>query len=236
MHFAFTDEQAMIAETARSFFAENATSQRTRAAMAADGIDARLWTAFCQELALSGIGIPESAGGAGLGMIELAIIAEAAGAEVAALPMLGSLAMAAQAIAAGGSAAQQGEWLPGLLSGATIAGYVHDAALKGMLKPEFEEVELGTAEIREIFRSSKFGNIAGSIVRSGEIRRGARARITRHGVVVAENVEVAGLRRFKDDVVEVREGYECGINLGSFNDLQLGDLIATYEMREKPRA
>ncbi|WP_200901253.1 translation initiation factor IF-2, partial [Nostocoides japonicum] len=110
-----------------------------------------------------------------------------------------------------------------------------EAALKGMLKPEFEEVELGTAEIREIFRSSKFGNIAGSIVRSGEIRRGARARITRTGVVVAENVEIAGLRRFKDDVTEVREGYECGINLGSFNDLQIGDLIATYEMREKPR-
>jgi translation initiation factor IF-2 len=97
-----------------------------------------------------------------------------------------------------------------------------EAALKGMLKPEFEEVELGTAEIREIFRSSKFGNIAGSIVRSGEIRRGAKARITRRGVVVAENVEIAGLRRFKDDVTEVREGYECGINLGSFNDLQLG--------------
>jgi translation initiation factor IF-2 len=111
-----------------------------------------------------------------------------------------------------------------------------EAALKGMLKPEFEEVELGTAEIREIFRSSKFGNIAGSIVRSGEIRRGARARITRNGVVVAENIEISGLRRFKDDVTEVREGFECGINLGSFNDLQLGDLIATYEMREKPRA
>jgi len=110
-----------------------------------------------------------------------------------------------------------------------------EAALKGMLKPEFEEVELGTAEIREIFRSSKFGNIAGSIVRSGEIRRGAKARITRDGVVVAENVDIAGLRRFKDDVTEVREGFECGINLGSFNDLQLGDLIATYEMREKPR-
>ncbi len=110
-----------------------------------------------------------------------------------------------------------------------------EAALKGMLKPEFEEVELGTAEIREIFRSSKFGNIAGSIVRSGEIKRGARARITRNGVVVSENVEVAGLRRFKDDVTEVREGFECGINLGSYNDLQLGDLIATYEMREKPR-
>ena len=110
-----------------------------------------------------------------------------------------------------------------------------EAALTGMLKPEFVEVELGTAEIREIFRSSKFGNIAGSIVRSGEIRRGAKARITRNGVVVAESIEVAGLRRFKDDVVEVREGFECGINLGSFNDLQLGDLIATYEMREKPR-
>ncbi|GAA2732599.1 hypothetical protein GCM10009867_08800 [Pedococcus aerophilus] len=111
-----------------------------------------------------------------------------------------------------------------------------EAALKGMLKPEFEEVELGTAEIREIFRSSKFGNIAGSIVRSGEIKRGTRARITRNGVVISENVEIAGLRRFKDDVTEVREGFECGINLGSYNDLQLGDLIATYEMREKPRA
>jgi len=105
-----------------------------------------------------------------------------------------------------------------------------------MLKPEFEEVELGSAEIREIFRSSKFGNIAGSIVRSGEIRRGAKARITRNGVVVAENVDVAGLRRFKDDVTEVREGFECGINLGSYNDLQLEDLITTYEMREKPRS
>ena len=110
-----------------------------------------------------------------------------------------------------------------------------EQALKGMLKPEFEEAELGTAEIREIFRSSKFGNIAGSIVRSGEIKRGSKARITREGVVIAENVEIAGLRRFKDDVTEVREGYECGINLGSFNDLQIGDIIATYEMREKPR-
>ncbi|SER64517.1 bacterial translation initiation factor 2 (bIF-2) [Pedococcus cremeus] len=111
-----------------------------------------------------------------------------------------------------------------------------EAALKGMLKPEYEEHQLGTAEIREIFRSSKFGNIAGSIVRSGEIKRGTKARITRNGVVVAENVEIAGLRRFKDDVTEVREGFECGINLGSYNDLQLGDLISTYEMREKPRA
>ena len=110
-----------------------------------------------------------------------------------------------------------------------------ESALKGMLKPEYEEVELGSAEIREIFRSSKFGNIAGSIVRSGIIKRGAKARITRNGVVVAENIEVAGLRRFKDDVTEVRDGYECGINLGSYNDLQLEDLITTYEMQEKPR-
>lgn len=111
-----------------------------------------------------------------------------------------------------------------------------EAALKGMLKPEFEEVELGTAEIREIFRSSKFGNIAGSLVRSGLMRRGSKARITRNGVVITENLEIAGLRRFKDDVTEVRDGYECGINLGSFNDLQDGDLITTYEMREKPRS
>lgn len=129
MEFAFTEEQQMIGETARAFFAENATSERTRAAMSGDGIDRALWRAFCQELGLSGIGIPESAGGAGLGLVELAIIAEAAGAQVAALPMLGSLAMAAQAIAAGGSAAQQEAHLPGLLSGETIAAYVQDAAL-----------------------------------------------------------------------------------------------------------
>ncbi|WP_109473477.1 translation initiation factor IF-2 [Ornithinimicrobium cavernae] len=108
-------------------------------------------------------------------------------------------------------------------------------ALKGMLKPEYEEIETGTAEIREIFRSSKFGNVAGSLVRSGEIRRGAKARITRAGVVVTEGLEIAGLRRFKDDVTEVREGFECGINLGSFNDVQVDDLITTYEMREIPR-
>ena len=109
-------------------------------------------------------------------------------------------------------------------------------ALKGMLKPEYEEAQTGTAEIREIFRSSKFGNVAGALVRSGTINRGARARITRQGVVITENLEIAGLRRFKDDVTEVREGFECGINLGSFNDLQVDDLITTYEMREIPRS
>ncbi|MGO1167122.1 MAG: translation initiation factor IF-2 [Janibacter sp.] len=110
-----------------------------------------------------------------------------------------------------------------------------EQALKGMLKPEYEEAELGTAEIREVFRSSKFGNIAGSIVRSGLIRRGAKARITREGVVLTEGLELTGLRRFKEDVTEVRDGFECGINLGSFNDVQEGDVITTYEMREIPR-
>ncbi|MGT2464009.1 translation initiation factor IF-2 [Sinomonas atrocyanea] len=111
-----------------------------------------------------------------------------------------------------------------------------ELALKGMLKPEYEEVQLGTAEVREIFKSSKFGNIAGSIVRSGIIRRNAKARVLRKGVVVGDRLSIESLKRFKDDATEVREGYECGIGLGSFNDLQLEDVIETFEMREKPRA
>ncbi|HEY0118715.1 MAG TPA: translation initiation factor IF-2 [Cellulomonas sp.] len=111
-----------------------------------------------------------------------------------------------------------------------------EAALKGMLKPEYEEVQLGTAEVREIFRSSKFGNIAGSLVRSGEIRRNAKARVLRGGKVVGDNLTIESLKRFKDDATEVREGYECGIGLGSFNDLQIEDVIETFEMREKPRS
>ena len=109
-----------------------------------------------------------------------------------------------------------------------------EAALKGMLKPIYEEVQLGTAEIRQVFRSGKFGNIAGSIVRSGTIKRGTKARLVRDGVVVAENLEIASLRREKDDVTEVREGYECGITLG-YNDITEGDVIETWEMREKAR-
>ncbi|MFI9617069.1 translation initiation factor IF-2 [Streptomyces sp. NPDC052023] len=110
-----------------------------------------------------------------------------------------------------------------------------EAALKGMLKPEFEEVELGTAEIREVFKSSKLGNIAGVLIRSGEVRRNTKARLIRDGKVVAENLNIEGLRRFKDDVTEIREGFEGGINLGNFNDIKVDDVIATYEMREKPR-
>jgi len=109
-----------------------------------------------------------------------------------------------------------------------------EAALKGMLKPEFEEVQLGTAEIREIFRVPRAGNIAGSIVRSGTINRGSKARLVRDGVVISESLTVESLRRFKEDVTEVREGFECGIGLG-YNDIHIDDVIETYEMREKPR-
>jgi len=124
MEFAFTEEQAMIAETARRFFAEHATSERTRKAMAATGADAgidrELWSSFCTELGLGGIGVPEELGGVGLGMVEFALIAEAAGAQVAALPLLGN-ARAAHALVAGGTPEQQARWIPALVSGEVIA-------------------------------------------------------------------------------------------------------------------
>ena len=110
-----------------------------------------------------------------------------------------------------------------------------EAALKGMLKPEFEEISLGTAEVRATFSSSKFGTIAGCLVRSGLIRRGTKARLIRDGAVVAPNLTIDSLRREKDDATEVREGFECGINLGNFNDIKVDDVIETFEMREKPR-
>jgi translation initiation factor IF-2 len=110
-----------------------------------------------------------------------------------------------------------------------------EQALKGMLKPEYEEVQLGRAEVRDLFRSSRVGTIAGCMVLSGEIRRNAKARLVRDNAVVAENLPVSSLRRFKDDVTEVRDGFECGLTLGSFGDLKVGDIVETYEMREKPR-
>jgi translation initiation factor IF-2 len=109
-----------------------------------------------------------------------------------------------------------------------------EAALKGMLKPIYEEVQLGTAEIREVFRVPRVGNVAGSIVRSGTITRNSKARLIRDGVVVSDNLTVDSLRRFKDDATEVREGFECGIGIG-YNDIHIGDTIETFEMREKPR-
>ncbi|MEU8174179.1 translation initiation factor IF-2, partial [Microbispora hainanensis] len=109
-----------------------------------------------------------------------------------------------------------------------------EAALKGMLKPEFEEVRTGTAEIREVFKVPKIGNVAGSIVRSGVITRNSKARLIRDGVVVADNLTVSSLRRFKDDATEVREGFECGIGIG-YSDIKVEDVIETFEMQEKPR-
>ncbi len=111
-----------------------------------------------------------------------------------------------------------------------------EAALTGMLKPVFETIDLGTAEIREVYRSSKFGNIAGTLVRSGTIRRNSKARLVRDGTIVNGDVQISSLRRFKDDATEVTEGYECGIGLGTFNDIRVGDVIETYEIREKARA
>ncbi|MCS3441591.1 translation initiation factor IF-2 [Microbacterium phyllosphaerae] len=110
-----------------------------------------------------------------------------------------------------------------------------ESSLKGMLKPEYEEIQSGVAEIREVFRSSKFGNIAGVIVRSGTITRNAKARVIRDGVVLADGLAIESLRRFKDDVTEVRTDYEAGIGLGKYNDIQIGDEIETTELIEKPR-
>ena len=111
-----------------------------------------------------------------------------------------------------------------------------EAALKGMLKPEFEESTLGQAEIRAIFRSSKIGNIAGCMVTSGVIRRNAKVRVIRDGSVVADNLDLASLKREKDDASEVREGFECGLVLRNFQDIREGDIVEAFEMREIPRA
>ncbi|MHA6800785.1 translation initiation factor IF-2 [Bounagaea algeriensis] len=110
-----------------------------------------------------------------------------------------------------------------------------EQALKGMLKPEYEEAQLGHAEVRETFKSSKVGTIAGCMVSDGIMRRNAKARVLRDNVVVSENLTVNSLKRYKDDATEVRDGFECGLTLGSFNDIKVGDIIETYEMREKPR-
>ena len=107
-----------------------------------------------------------------------------------------------------------------------------EAALKGLLKPIFEESMLGQAEIREIFRSSKIGNIAGCMVTSGVIRRNAKARVLRDSAVVADNLDLASLKREKDDATEVREGFECGLVLRNFQDIKIGDIVESFEMRE----
>jgi translation initiation factor IF-2 len=111
-----------------------------------------------------------------------------------------------------------------------------ELSLKGLLKPEYEEVIVGNAEVREIFKSSKAGNIAGSIVKDGIIRRNAKARILRNGETLVDNLTIDSLKRFKDDANEVREGFECGIGLGNMKEIAIGDLVQCFEMREKKRA
>ena len=109
-----------------------------------------------------------------------------------------------------------------------------ESALRGMLKPIYEEKAMGTAEIRQIFRSSKVGTIAGCMITDGIIRRHAKARLVRDGVVVQET-EINTLQREKDAVTEVREGYECGLTLTNYSDIHVGDEVQCYEMVEKPR-
>ena len=111
-----------------------------------------------------------------------------------------------------------------------------ELSLKGLLKPEYEEIILGNAEVREIFKSSKAGNIAGSIVRDGSIKRNAKARIMRGTEIILDDLTIDSLKRFKDDATEVKEGFECGIGLGNMKDLQIGDTIQVFEMREKKLA
>jgi translation initiation factor IF-2 len=111
-----------------------------------------------------------------------------------------------------------------------------ELSLKGLLKPEFEESIIGNAEVREIFKSSKAGNIAGSVVKDGIIRRNAKARIVRNGATLVDNLTIDSLKRFKDDATEVREGFECGIGLGNMKEIAQGDIIQCFEMVEKKRA
>jgi translation initiation factor IF-2 len=109
-----------------------------------------------------------------------------------------------------------------------------EKALKGMLAPELEERPLGTAEVRQLFRVPRVGVVAGSYVTSGEIARGAKARLVRDGVVVYDG-RIDSLRRFKEDARTVAAGYECGIGLENFQDVKEGDVIEAYEMVEVPR-
>ncbi len=110
-----------------------------------------------------------------------------------------------------------------------------EAAMVGMLAPEFEEVVTGDAEVREIFRVPRAGMVAGCYVTNGSITRGSKVRFIRDGVVIWKG-SINTLRRFKDDVREVQTGFECGIGLSDFQDLRQGDIIETFEDREIPRS
>lgn len=105
-----------------------------------------------------------------------------------------------------------------------------ELAMKGLLAPKYAEKVIGLAEVRQVFRISSLGAIAGSYVRDGEVRRNSRARVKRSGKVLIENSPVSSLKRVKDDVREVRAGFECGIGLDNFSDFQVGDMIEFYVM------
>jgi translation initiation factor IF-2 len=106
--------------------------------------------------------------------------------------------------------------------------------MKGMLDPEFEEKIIGQAEVRQTFKVSKVGTIAGSYVTDGKITRDSGVRLIRDGIVIFEG-EVDALKRFKDDAKEVSQGYECGITIRNFNDVKEGDVIEAFVMQEIER-
>ncbi len=106
-----------------------------------------------------------------------------------------------------------------------------EAALKGMLEPEFEEVVTGQAEVRDTFKNSKVGTIAGCMVTDGVIKRDALVRLLRDGIVIYEG-KLASLKRFKDDAKEVRTGFECGMSIENYNDLKVGDIIEASQLKE----
>jgi translation initiation factor IF-2 len=106
-----------------------------------------------------------------------------------------------------------------------------EAALKGMLEPTFEEIVTGQAEVRDTFKVSRIGTIAGCYVTDGVIKRDALVRVLRNGIVVYEG-KLASLKRFKDDAKEVKQGYECGLNIENFNDIKVGDIIEASQMKE----
>ena len=106
-----------------------------------------------------------------------------------------------------------------------------ESAMKGMLAPKFREVALGRAEVREVYHISSVGTIAGAHVQNGKITRTAQIRVVRDGIVITED-KISSLRRFKDDVKEVADGYDCGIGLEKFNDIKEGDILEAFMMEE----
>ena len=106
-----------------------------------------------------------------------------------------------------------------------------ESAMKGMLAPKFREVALGRIEVRQVYKISSAGTIAGCYVTEGKVTRSAQIRVVRDGIVITED-QIDSLRRFKDDVKEVAQGYECGIGLDKFNDIKEGDIFEAFTMEE----